>query len=160
MSKLGLLIGLGLCLTTMPTFAETVLCAPIAVSEMVGEAGPMTISASNPDFGNPVIFWIDTETGQMQEHFDQGSTYITGEIQLQVADGGKATGWFEGVDTAQDEHFSIDLSIDVHPFYRSVNGALTAIGTCTASPMGVIPAEADAPTWPFPYSGGSKAKTK
>jgi hypothetical protein len=141
-----------------PASAATLFCAPIAVTELIGEPGPMTISASDPSLGNPVVFWIDTETGAYQEHFDESTSFISGEATLEAVDGaGGRQVVFHNAE--QNERYHIDLGYSVDPFYRAVDGALTEIGTCVASPMGTIPAAADAPIWPFPYQAKSKDKS-
>lgn len=157
LTSLAAALAAGIAVST-PAAAETIFCAPIAVTELIGEAGPMTISASDPTLGNPVVFWIDTETGAYQEHFDEGTNFISGEATLEIIDfTGSGQSMFRNAE--QNEFYHIDLGYDVHPFYTAVDGALTAIGTCVASPMGVIPDEADAPIWPFPYKAVSRDKS-
>lgn len=51
----------------------------------------------------------------------------------------------------QNEIYCIDLGVTVHPFQRSVDGALTSIGACNPARMGELPQEDSAPVWPFTY---------
>lgn len=129
--------------------AATILCAPVAVAEQIGEPGPLTVPASDKELGNPILFWIDTETGELQEHFDGGDQFITyrGKLDIRKTDGTT----FVALHAEQQETYRIDLSVSVHPFQRSVGGALTAIGTCVPAAMGRLPEEDAAPIWPFPY---------
>jgi hypothetical protein len=134
-----------------PAFAETLFCAPVAVAELIGEPGPMTISASDPSLGKPLVFWLDTETGVFKEHFDEGTTFITREAAFEIVSPGGKGKDFVARDPEQDELYTIDIVHKVHAFRRTVGDALTAIGTRVPGVMEKFPAEADAPIWPFPY---------
>ena len=67
---------------------EILLCAPVAVAETIGTSGPLTISTADKELGNPVLFWIDTRTGELQEHAEGGDRFITytGKLDVQQAD--------------------------------------------------------------------------
>lgn len=134
-----------------PAFAGTLFCAPVAVAELIGEPGPLTISASDPSLGKPLVFWLDTETGVFKEHFSEGRTFITREATFEILSPGGDGADFVARDPEQDELYTIDLAHSVHAFRRTVGDALTQIGTCVPGVMGKLPAEADAPIWPFPY---------
>ena len=140
---------------SVPAAAETVFCAPVALAELIGEAGPLTVSAADPELGNPVVFWVDTESGQVLEHFDGGEGFITSEFTLV---GQTERSVYEGVNEARDEIYRIDLSVTFHPYQRMVNAALTQIGVCMPMAMGKLPHADYAPIWPFPY--GATGKTK
>jgi hypothetical protein len=154
MRRIALATALSLALS-LPAAAETLFCAPVALAELIGEAGPLTISAADPELGNPTVFWLDTETGQVLEHFEGGSDFITDEISLV---GGTERSVYEGVDESQDEIYRIDMSVVFHPYQRSVNAALTQIGVCVPSAMGQLPDEDVAPIWPFSYQAEGKRK--
>ncbi|CAK7262185.1 hypothetical protein [Shinella sp. YE25] len=145
---LRLIVAAGF-LSALPIHAATLLCAPVAVTESVGTSGPLTISAAEKELGNPVLFWIDTETGELQEHAEGGDRFITytGKLDVQQADANV----FLAHHAEQNEFYRIDLGVTVHPFQRSVDGALTAIGTCNPAAMGELPQEDNAPVWPFTY---------
>ena len=145
---LRLILAVGV-LPAVPVHAETLVCAPVAVAEAIGLPGPLTVSAADKELGNPVLFWIDTRTGELQEHAEGGDRFITytGKLDLQEA----GTGVFLAHHAEQDELYRIDLAVSVHPFQRSVDGALTSIGACVPAAMGELPPEDAAPTWPFPY---------
>lgn len=145
---LRLIVAAGF-LPALPTHAATLLCAPVAVAESVGTSGPLTISAAEKELGNPVLFWIDTETGELQEHAEGGDGFITytGKLDVQQADASV----FLAHHKEQNEFYRIDLGATVHPFQKSVDGALTAIGACNPAAMGELPQEDDAPVWPFTY---------
>ena len=136
-------------LLALPAHAEILLCAPVAVAETIGTSGPLTISAVDKDLGNPVLFWIDTKTGELQEHSEGGNRFITytGKLDVQQADANV----FLARHAEQNEIYRIDLGVTVHPFQRSVDGALTAIGACHPAAMGELPQEDSAPVWPFTY---------
>jgi len=68
----------------LPIHAETLLCAPVAIAETVGTSCPLTISAGEKELGNPVLFWIDTKTGELQEHAEGGDQFITYTGKLKV----------------------------------------------------------------------------
>lgn len=145
---LRLIVTIGF-IPALPAFAQTLVCAPVAVAETIGMPGPLTISAADEELGNPVLFWIDTKTGELQEHAEGGDRFITyaGKLDLQEA----GVNVFMARHAEQDEIYRIDLGISVHPFQRSVDGALTSIGACVPAAMGELPPEDAAPTWPFPY---------
>ena len=145
---LRLLVTVGF-IPALPASAETLVCAPVAVAETIGVSAPLTISAADKDLGNPVLFWIDTKSGELQEHAEGGDRFITytGKLDLQEAD----TSTFMAHHAEQNEFYRIDLGISVHPFQRSVDGALTSIGTCVPAAMGELPPEDAAPIWPFTY---------
>ena len=136
-------------LPVSPLHAETLLCAPVAVAEAVGTSGPLTISAANKELGNPVLFSIDTKTGEMQEHAEGGDRFITytGKLDVEQTDANV----FLARHAEQNEIYRIDLGVSMHPFQRSVDGALTSIGVCNPAVMGELPQEDDAPVWPFTY---------
>ena len=136
-------------LLALPAHAEILLCAPVAVAETIGTSGPLTISAADKELGNPVLFWIDTKTGELQEHAEGGERFITytGKLDVQQADANV----FLAHHAEQNEFYRIDLGVTVHPFQRSVDGALTAIGACNPAAMGELPQEDNAPVWPFTY---------
>jgi hypothetical protein len=136
-------------LPVLPAHAETLLCVPVAIAETVGTSGPLTISAADKELGSPVLFWIDTKTGELQEHAEGGDRFITytGKLDVQRAD----TNVFLARHAEQNEIYRIDLGVTVHPFQRSVDGALTSIGACNPAAMGELPQEDDAPVWPFTY---------
>lgn len=136
-------------LSISPLYAATLLCVPVAVAETVGTTGPLTISAADKELGNPVVFWIDTRTGELQEHAEGGDGFITytGKLDVQQAD----THVFLARHTEQNEIYRIDLGVTVHPFQRSVDGALTSIGACNPAAMGELLQEDNAPVWPFTY---------
>lgn len=136
-----------------PLRAGTLVCAPVAVAEEIGAPGPLTISAADAQFGNPVLFWVDTETGDLQEHAEGGDRFITytGRLDRQTADNEKI---FLAHHAEQNELYRIDLGLSVHPFQRSVDGTLTAIGACVPAAMGALPEEDAAPVWPFTYRRG------
>ena len=154
MRRLALATFLSLSLS-LPAAAETLFCAPVALAELIGDAGPLTIPAADPELGNPTVFWVDTDSGLVQEHYDGGSDLITGEFTLV---GGTERSVYEAVNESQDEIYRIDLGVTFHPYQRSVNAALTQIGVCVPSAMGVLPNEDTAPIWPFPYSAAGKKK--
>ncbi|WP_411036616.1 hypothetical protein [Shinella sp. BYT-45] len=133
----------------LPAHAEVLVCAPVAVAEEIGTPGPLTISAADKDLGNPVLFWIDTETGELQEHAQGGDRFITytGKLDRQDAD----RKIFVARNAEQNEVYRIDLGLSMHPFQRSVDGALTSIGACVPGAMGELPDEDAAPVWPFTY---------
>jgi hypothetical protein len=135
-------------LPVLPVHAETLLCVPVAVVE-VGTSGPLTIAAADKELGNPVLFWIDTETGELQEHAEGGDRIVTytGKLDLMEAD----TNVFLARHAEQNEIYRIDLGISVHPFQRSVDDALTSIGACVPAAMGKLLEEDAAPVWPFTY---------
>ncbi|MEW9617757.1 hypothetical protein AB3G45_28545 [Shinella sp. S4-D37] len=145
---LRLILAVGV-VPAMPVHAETLVCAPVAVAETIGLPGSLTVSAADKELGNPVLFWIDTKTGELQEHAEGGERFITytGKLDLQEAD----KSIFMAHHAEQDEFYRIDLGVSVHPFQRSVDGALTSIGACVPAVMGELPPEGAAPTWPFPY---------
>ena len=136
-------------LLALPAHAEILLCAPVAVAETIGTSGPLTISAADKELGNPVLFWIDTKTGELQEHAEGGDRFITytGKLDVQQADANV----FLAHHAEQNEIYRIDLGVMVHPFQRSVDGALTSIGACNPARMGELPQEDSAPVWPFTY---------
>lgn len=136
-------------LSVSPLHAATLLCVPVAVAETVGTSGPLTISAADKELGNPVLFWIDTKTGELQEHAEGGERFITYTGKLDVQPAGANV--FLARHAEQNEIYRIDLGVTVHPFQRSVDGALTAIGACNPAAMGELPQEDDAPVWPFTY---------
>lgn len=141
-------VVLGL-LPALPVHAETLVCAPVAVAEAIGTPGPLTVSAADAELGNPILFWVDTETGALQEHAEGGDRFITytGKLDRQEAE----EKVFLARHAEQNEIYRIDLGLSVHPFQRSVDGALTAIGACVPAPMGELPEEDDDPVWPFTY---------
>jgi len=139
-------------LSALPAHAETLVCAPVAVAETIGEPGPLTISAADTSLGNPILFWIDTKTGELQEHADGADRFITYTGKLDVQEAG--TSVFLAVHAEQSELYRIDLAVSVHPFQRSVDGALTSIGACVRAAMGELPPEGAAPVWPFTYRMG------
>lgn len=145
---LRLIVAAGF-LPALPIHAATLLCAPVAVAESVGTSGPLTISAADKELGSPVLFWIDTKTGELQEHAEGGERFITytGKLDVQQADANV----FLAHHAEQNESYRIDLGVTVHPFQRSVDGALTAIGACNPAAMGELPQEDNAPVWPFTY---------
>lgn len=147
----GMFLGLAL---ASPLHAATLVCAPVAVAEEIGTPGPLTISAADRELGNPVLFWIDTETGDLQEHADGGDRFITYTGRLDRQAGGGDV--FLARHAEQNELYRIDLGVSVHPFQRSVDGALTAIGACVPAAMGELPDEDGAPVWPFTYKRGNK----
>lgn len=153
MSRLGLAALLLGVLAFLPARAATLLCAPVALAEQQGEPGPLTIPASDTSLGNPILFWVDTATGDLQEHAEGGDRFITREAKL-VKQGADGDDVFLGRDEEQDELYRIDLGVSLHPFQRSVNGALTTIGACVPAAMGVLPEEDEAPVWPFSYKRG------
>ena len=136
-------------LSVSPLHAATLLCVPVAVAETVGTSGPLTISAADKELGNPVLFWIDTRTGELQEHAEGGDRFITytGKLDVQQADANV----FLARHAEQNEVYRIDLGVIVHPFQRSVDGALTSIGACNPAAMGELPEDDGAPVWPFTY---------
>ena len=136
----------------LPVFsahAETLVCAPVAVAETIGEPGPLTISAADKELGNPILFWIDTRTGELQEHAEGGDRFITytGKLDAQQTE----TNVFTARHAEQNELYRIDLGVSVHPFQKSVDRALTSIGACVPAAMGEVPSEDAAPVWPFTY---------
>lgn len=136
-------------LSVSPLHAATLLCVPVAVAETVGTTGPLTISAAEKELGNPVLFWIDTESGELQEYAEDGNRFITytRKLDVQQADANV----FLARHAEQNEIYRIDLSVTVHPFQRSVDVALTSIGACNPATMGELPQEGGAPVWPFTY---------
>ena len=148
-----------LCIAT-PAVSATLLCEPVALAEVNGEPGPLTIWAADPMLGHPVLFWVDLETGHYEEHFDEGDTFITGKGRFEILDPGTAeNALFLAHDQTREELVHIDLRYGVHPFYTTLEGALSQIGSCVSAPMGVLPADPlDAPTLPFPYGSGGKVK--
>lgn len=132
-----------------PLQAATLVCVPVAVAETIGTPGPLTIPAADKELGNPVLFWIDTKTGELQEHAEGGDRFITytGKLDVQPAD----VNVFRAHYAEQNEIYRIDLGVEVHPFQRSVDGALTSIGACNPAAMGELPQEDSAPVWPFTY---------
>lgn len=136
-------------LSVSPLHAATLLCVPVAVAETVGTSGPLTISAADKELGNPVLFWIDTKTGELQEHAEGGERFITYTGKLDVQPAGANV--FLARHAEQNEIYRIDLGVIVHPFQRSVDGALTSIGACNPAAMGELPEDDGAPVWPFTY---------
>lgn len=136
----------------LPLSAATLACAPVAVAEEIGVAGPLTIAAADEELGNPILFWVDTETGRLLEHAEGGDSFITYEGKLDRQESGATV--FLARHAEQNEVYRIDLGLSVHPFQRSVDGALTAIGACVSAAMGELPEEEAAPVWPFTYKRG------
>ena len=136
-------------LSVSPLHAATLFCVPVAIAETVGTPGPLTISAADKELGNPVVFWIDTKTGEVQEHAEGGDRFITDTGKLDVQQVDEIT--FLARHAEQNEIYRIDLGVTMHPFQRSVDGALTSIGVCNPAEMGELPPEDSAPVWPFPY---------
>ena len=74
-------------LLALPAHAEILLCAPVAVAETIGTSGPLTISAADKELGNPVLFWIDTRTGELQEHAEGGDRFTLQRLLREIEAG-------------------------------------------------------------------------
>lgn len=116
-----------------PASATTLLCTPIGLTEMIGEPDELTIPAAHPEYGDPIVFWIDTQTGAFQEHFSGGNQFITGEGTYEVRSG---QAFFVGYNAEQEIVLNIDLSLELSPYYMSRDNALSEMGTCIARGMG------------------------